>query len=491
MTTTGLFYGDGIHAGTGRRLNAPLSAAAMSDLAAGGAAGKNTGESDLLRRRVERGGGEVSAEAHYGVADDIDPSDLSQTGWAVIFPQALPGTPEAARQDAIRAALAPLLQHRQAQAAKIDARWYQEFSGARGVRPGDTNQRFLGRLKVDAGAPADPRSMPYYLLLVGSPVEIPFSFQVQLDITYAVGRIHFETDEEYANYARNVVEAETHPPARSRTAAFFGVLNPFDEATELSRQQLVVPLADALTNKRLPGWTLTRHLDAQASKSTLTTLLGGAATPALLFTASHGVGFDATDVRQRRHQGALLCSDWQNPDPAVAIAESLYVSRDDIAADARLRGLIAFNFACYGAGTPAMAQYPIPDVEPGDLRLAAEPFVSGLHQRLLGHPQGALAAIGHIERVRSESLPVDEAPNRITVFESALARLMKGLPVGWAMEPFNARYAQFGADLAARLADLDATPGEVLQREVAQRWIAHNDARDYVVTGDPAVRLSF
>lgn len=223
---------------------------------------------DLLAARAAR-----DANPHLGVAEGIDRGDLAQTGWGVVFPAVLPGSAEERAQAAIREALAPLLRHRRGQAASDCERFYQEFHGHRGVRPGDTNHTFL-----------------------------------------------------------------------------------------------------------------------------------------------------------RRH----------------------------------------------------------------DRRIAERPFVSGLHHKLLAHPNGgALACIGHLERVWNLSIPAAGAMNRLGVFKSAMEVLMKG---GAALEFFGARYAQLGADLSSALAELelaDPADADATRANLAHRWTAHNDARDYVVAGDPAVRLRF
>ncbi len=485
-----LLLADGVHARTGAYLVDPLAPTALADLAVRQVRGADKNINSVLGARAAR-----DEQSPFAVAEGIDRGDLAQVGWGVIFPAVRPGGPEERALTAIREAMDPLLRRRRQQATLADERYYQEFHGHRGFRPGDTHHTFLGRHGVDPGAPADPEAMPYYLLIVGSPSEIPFSFQVQLDVTYAVGRIHFTTLDEYADYARSVVAAETDPPRRRRELAVFGVCNPDDQATRISRDHLVAPLADALAgNRRLPGWTVRRSFDEHADKATIGRLLGGDATPALLFTASHGLCFDRGDPMQIHRQGALICDEWKNPHPRAPVTEDMYFSGDDLAAAADLRGLVVFNFACYSGGTPALDTYARPG-RAQDRRIAEQPFVSGLHRKLLAHPNGsALACIGHLERAWTHSLPMTGAMNRLGTFRSAMEVLMKGLPVGAALEYFGARYAQLGADMSSLLAELDhADPADAdaARATLALRWTAHNDARDYVVAGDPAVRLRF
>jgi hypothetical protein len=125
-------------------------------------------------------------------------------------------------------ALSPLLRLREAQAGGR----FRVYAGAEGYRPDDSKSAWLARPPRKMGpGPADPDKVPYYLLICGSPEQIPYRFQSQLDVQYAVGRIHFDTLDEYANYARSVVEAETGSLRLSRRMQLFGVANPLDQAT--------------------------------------------------------------------------------------------------------------------------------------------------------------------------------------------------------------------------------------------------------------------
>jgi hypothetical protein len=425
-----------------------------------------------------------STQDEFGPTEGVDPTDLAQTGWGVIF-----AARDRDESGAVREALGELLALRKRQCGPR----YREYLGAQAYREGERADELLARLGVGPG-PADPNKVPYYLLLVGDAEAIPYRFQYELDVQYGVGRIHFDTLAEYASYARSVALAEQGKVTLPRRAAFFGTRNVDDRATRMSAAQLVAPLVDWMgrwSNRApsSPPWEIASISGEDATKRRLAGLLGGAETPALLFTASHGMGFPSGDPRQLPHQGALLCQDW--PGPVMwrkSIPQDFYLAGDDVGDDARIHGLVAFHFACYSGGTPQWD--PFARARGGAARqIAPRPLLARLPQRLLGHPNGgALAVIAHIERAMGFSFTWPGAGAQGAAFESTLQRLLQGHPVGSALEYFNMRYAELSTKLSNELDDVDngATPDPL---RLADLWTTNNDARGYALFGDPAVRL--
>ena len=103
-----------------------------------------------------------------------------------------------------------------------------------------------------------------------------------------------------------------------------------------------------------------------------------------LFTASHGMGWPREHQNQRTAQGALLCQDWSG---FGSVRPGDYLSAADVNDDARFQGLVAFMFACYGAGTPAFDNY-LSNRNQGPIPIADQGFIARLPQPLLSHPQG-------------------------------------------------------------------------------------------------------
>ena len=187
-------------------------------------------------------------------------------------------------------------------------------------------------------------------------------------------------------------------------------------------------------------------------------------------------------------QGALVCQDWPGPGSG-GIDREHYFAAEDVGAQAHVHGLIAFCFACFGAGTPRWDDFT--RAGQGERRaLSSGAFLGRLPQRLLGHPRGgALAVVGHVDRAWGFSLVWPGAGPQISAFESALRRLLDGQPVGWAMEFFNQRYAELASDLAAEVEALGF--GKQLDETLlADLWTASHDARNYTIVGDPAVRVA-
>jgi hypothetical protein len=463
---------NGIDVETGSYLTPGITTEMVARLARG----QSLEGSDLRDVRMRRS---LDAMTQYqmGVGEGIDPNDLSQAGWSIIFPSSLPPK----ELDAILEALQPLLDLRKAQAKSL----YKEALGENGYRRGETKNDFLKRFGRGPGV-VKPDKFPYYALIVADPKDIPFSFQYQLDIQYAVGRIHFEHIEDYHRYAVSVIRAEQAEWLRPKKATFFGVANPEDAATALSARHLVSPLAESLQAAHR-DWEIDLFSPQDASKANLEACLGGEDTPALLFNASHGLAFPLDDPRQLRHQGALLCQDWPGPKARVPISEAHYYSADDLSSQANISGMVAFLFACYGGGTPRTDNfYHLAFGKPR--QIAPYDFIAQLPRRMLSHPNGgALAVFAHVERAWLTSVLWDQTIRDIETFENAIKALLNGKTAGNASEYFNTRYAELSADLAAELEHGDSD--DEVNLGLTGMWASRNDSRNFILFGDPAVRL--
>ena len=436
------FYFNGIDGLTRNALLEPMSAAQIVDLVA-------TAPARALPVIPEDPGA-------FGLGFGLDPTKLEDAGWTLVFA-------EDAAQD-VREAMQPLIDHRRSAGATVQVlsakpnEGFGEFMARHGVYPGEI----------------DPELIGYYLLIVGSPAKIAWEFQHHADIEYAVGRLAFDDAEDYARYVSSLIATETASEAVvDERVTFWGPRH--DRATEQSHDELLTPLCEGepATDRRRArpslasrlDWASSAYLGADATKANFLAAL--AQRPALLLTASHGVGgFAPGSDRQLAEQGALLSADWGGPG---SVGPSDYVSAADISDSLELAGTIAFHFACYGAGTPLRDCFRHREGrEPK--QLAASAFVAALPKRLLSHPKGAaLAVIGHVDRAWGNSL-ADASGRHIGPFRDTLGHLMTGKPVGYAVKGFNERYAALSNAVASMLQER-GYGREVDARELSRAWL--------------------
>ena len=431
---------------------------------------------------------------HLGPASGVDPQKLSSAGWGVLF--AFDEKQE--NIDALR----PLLDWRKSQAGDL----YREYVGATGYK-GQTKEEFL----KDAGGfgPVDPakNGIPYYLLFVGSPKQIPYHFQYLIDVQYGVGRIHFDTAAEYRLYAENVVAAEKNKLVLRRKAAFLGTANQNDSPTAASRVGLIEPLqkyvkdnewwGEEIKTEQKVTWEVDCPPAAEVTRAGLLAKVSDA--PALVMVASHGMDLSnepkelteeqrkKLEINRRRYNGALLGQDHVFAANSPLLLES-FVAAKDVPETARLHGSVFLLFACFGGGTPQIEDFKKANSE--KRQIAEEAFLAALPKRLL--TGGALAVIAHVERAWTTSFKSKRGLVQLQTFRDTLRELLLGSPVGFAMEAFNLKWAELATSLVSEI-DLDKnnpnTKNKPDSGPLRSYWEAMNDTRNFCVIGDPAVRL--
>ena len=402
----------------------------------------------------------------------LDPGDPLVAGWTYLVNGA------DAQCDAYAQALEPLAAHRGMADSNSPLRY-----GGEPIDEWLTDRYFALEL--------EGKQAPQYVLIVGGPDQVPFRFQSVLDTVSNVGRVDLPLDD-LKTYVDKLIRLEDAPePVVDREAVLFAPDGGITDPTYFSREYMVQPIGKHIRDEV----ELQTHelLGLQATKEKLLQALR-TKSPALVYTASHGLGAtDQSDDIQRRYNGAICC---QHTGPLTL--DHLFSADDVPMGEPFLEGAAFFEFACFGYGTPAESDYTHWIDDMTEAYTSAD-FVAALPKRLLAHPQGPIAFISHLDTAflhaftdQNDPFIMDRWHARIAPFVSAVNMLLGVQPSGLAMGMMNQKYIVTNAMLTntydrQQRGRIQWT--ESLVRRFVDTWIIRGDAQNYMVFGDPAARL--
>lgn len=401
-----------------------------------------------------------------------------QVGWDLLL------YPENEENRKIAQALAPLVELRKGKVVFCDA-------------PPDTNW-------INNNYTYRPeKERPYYILLAGSPRQLPFEFQYSLDVNAAVGRLALDRVEDYAAYAEKVVSFEKDGSRQvDKRALFFATEHGEEDATAQSKRYVADPLAKMLKGKHIPvnyiegkSATFERLSESLVQESSETA-------PALVFTVSHGNAVDGgakNEEKRWQEQGALVCQD-----------SRIFAARD-VPDGKFLHGSIFIGYACFGAGSSSRSDFLHWMPDDADFKpikeglaccLPQEDYVAALPKRLLAHPEGPLAFIGHIDILIVESfadanLNAGASASRLGPLKQLMDDLIGGATVGYAVRGVNEAYSRANAEIATLEDKLQyhRSRGEKVPEgasiSLVNNFILRNDSQNYIILGDPAIRAKY
>jgi|ERR1044072_2860336 hypothetical protein len=394
-------------------------------------------------------------------------------GWGVIL--------GADTSPQVRQALQPLLEHRQAEAGDRYGEFYLNTSS-------ETASEFLLRHGVGPG-PANPRRVPYYILLVGSPEEITFPFQYQLGVQHGVGRVFFKSPDGYYNYATNVVAAEKSDKLTRKRFAFFVPAHIRDPITQ-DMFALALRLENFLSS-RFSAWEICRFDHSRATKTTLAEILASRERMPLLLTLSHGARFDSGHPLQASNEGGILCAEFYEKNAsgiASNMTNEVMFCKDDIPNMSGANVDILILDACRSAGTAEFDDLPSTAPTDNRRRLAPSDRLAPLPLGLLSSfADGPLAVIGHVNDPSNLSFKWRGVWTESQTYEITLSRLLEGYPVGFAVKPYVQKFVDilamihpFNTNLSGHGID-DDTQEELYRMAIGER--------NLIILGDPAVRI--
>ena len=153
---------------------------------------------------------------------------------------------------------------------------------------------------------------------------------------------------------------------------------------------------------------------------------------------------------------------------------------------------LSFLFACVIGACPTQNNYYF-NTDGSPIAIAPAPIMSRLPQALLS--RGALAVIGHIDMAFPYAFQDVSGTPQVQAVRTPLELLMGSRRTGMAADSLSIMWSARSSQLA--LAQSQNTPSAAAastspapaSRAIAQMTIARDDARNYIILGDPATQL--
>lgn len=394
-------------------------------------------------------------------------ADLATTGWAVVFPA---GT---GRDDPRYQALRPLIRHRREKIrAGGSASRLQVFMNEAGYRPGQSVEQFV---EAAGGHPGEhrPTRLGYHVLLVGSPEEIPFDFQIALDQDYAVGRLWFGGGEDeaakLASYVRRLIAAEGEErgaPRRLKVSCLAGAADP--RAAKL-RDKFIPALREMIATRH-PGWDRVDrdHRAGEAPAELARAAFARDDAGLLLAAGTHWMARQPLEEGDERRLGWPMLDD--QPLPLEAATDG-----------ACPRAVVLFG--SFSGGADVRSRYAFMATPP-PLHYPERPTVSRFAAELLASEGGPLVIVGKLGLAWLVPPFVGRKAETSAIVE-ALDLVMRGRTVGAAMQ-VTSDFHQGQQHMAVKVERLGLDSDGKLTESLK---IGVENARCWLLLGDPAVKL--
>jgi hypothetical protein len=406
----------------------------------------------------------------------MDIGDPIQAGWTFLVSKEDPQRTE------IIEVLKPLAQHRGMENPSVPL----VFGGESEDNWGDWLQENYFALELEG------KKVPQYVLMVGGPELLPFRLQSLMDVVANVGRLDFGNLDQLKQYVQKVIRLETaSDPVVKKEVILFAPDGGSNDPTYFSREYMVKPLNDHI--KQQYNFETTALMGADATKTKLLKAMRGAR-PAFVYTASHGLGLIGEPIdQQKKYNGAICCQS----NGALTLNE-LFCADDVPMNEPFLEGSVLFQFACFGYGTPARSDYTH-WLENHPEKYTDVDFVAELPKRLIAHPRGPIAYMGHLDTAflhgftnQNDPYIIERWHSRIQPFVHVIDQLLEVQPSGLAMDDMNKKFSISNIMINSiydrlKRGTFNWTPDT--QRRFVDTWIIRSDAQNYMVFGDPAARL--